>query len=195
MPVDLIPFGPIASDDRTITWPPHRDIVLNVAGFEEALRSAVILIISEELNVKVASLPGLAILKLLAWHDRRRQNNKDAADLHTLLTAYAAGENLDRLYGEEFGVLEDAGFDVDPAGAQLLVRDVARICDGTCLRRVEEILRSERLAEAADRTDGGSSQSFRRSREPVRGAARAVAPRAPGTRVERFRTPGLPTSC
>lgn len=45
-------------------------------------------------------------------------------------------------------MLEDAGFDVDPAGAQLLGRDVARICDGTCLRRVEEILRSERLAEA-----------------------------------------------
>src|SRR5271165_3960623 len=40
MPVDLIPFRGVASAQGTIVWPPGRDIVMNVAGFEEALASS-----------------------------------------------------------------------------------------------------------------------------------------------------------
>jgi predicted nucleotidyltransferase len=32
IPVDLIPFRGVASADGTITWPPSRDIVMNVAA-------------------------------------------------------------------------------------------------------------------------------------------------------------------
>jgi predicted nucleotidyltransferase len=61
MPVDLIPFGGISSDDRTIAWPPGRDIQ-SVAGFQEALRSSVLIRI-DDLEVRLASVPGLALLK------------------------------------------------------------------------------------------------------------------------------------
>src|SRR5580658_1260519 len=37
IPVDLIPFRGVASADGTIAWPPGRDIVMNVAGFEDQL--------------------------------------------------------------------------------------------------------------------------------------------------------------
>src|SRR5215469_6536454 len=40
LPVDLIPFGGVATGDGTIEWQPSRDIVMNVAGFEEALTSS-----------------------------------------------------------------------------------------------------------------------------------------------------------
>ena len=43
IPVDLIPFRGVASADGTIAWPPGRDIVMNVAGFEEALTSSVLI--------------------------------------------------------------------------------------------------------------------------------------------------------
>ena len=36
IPVDLIPFRGVASANQMIAWPPGRDVVLNVAGFEEA---------------------------------------------------------------------------------------------------------------------------------------------------------------
>jgi predicted nucleotidyltransferase len=39
-PVDLIPFGGVASAG-TIAWPPNRDVIMNVAGFEEVLESSV----------------------------------------------------------------------------------------------------------------------------------------------------------
>ena len=54
--------------------------------------------IEEHLIVRVASLAGLALLKLVAWSDRGRETNKDAADLYRLFTAYADAGNTDRLY-------------------------------------------------------------------------------------------------
>jgi predicted nucleotidyltransferase len=146
VPVDLIPFGPIESEHGTIAWPPDKDMVMNVAGFDEALRSAVLISIQDDLVVSVASLPGLTILKLLAWYDRRRLNSKDASDLYTLLSRYATAGNTDRLYDEELDLLESVAFDLDLAGTRLLGRDVAHICGGR-LRHIEEILSSSELAD------------------------------------------------
>jgi predicted nucleotidyltransferase len=73
IPVDLIPFRGIASPDVTFAWPPSRDIVMNVAGFEEAFESSVVIEAERGLIVRVASPPGLASLKLTAWADRGRE--------------------------------------------------------------------------------------------------------------------------
>lgn len=151
LPVDLIPFGPIASADGEIAWPPSRDVVLNVAGFDDALHSSVRIEIDRDLIVRVASLPGLTILKLFAWGDRGRENSKDASDLYTLLSTYADAGNLDRLYEEEADLLETADFDLVLAGAQLLGRDVARVCDGRSLNRLEGILDRAELVSQMNR--------------------------------------------
>jgi len=100
-PVDLIPFGGVASEDKTIAWPPNQDFVMSVAGFEEASESAIRLQVEDGLIVRVASIPGLTVLKLIAWERRRNENNKDAADLRHLLLYYGDAGNLDRLYEQE----------------------------------------------------------------------------------------------
>src|SRR5579863_8303356 len=135
LPVDLIPFRGVASANSTIEWPPNRDIVMNVAGFEEALTSSVSIEIDEDLSVRVASPCGLTLLKLVAWSDRGRETNKDAADLYRLLTTYADAGNTDRLYDQEMDLLEAVGFDMGLAGAELLGRDVARLCSRDALDR------------------------------------------------------------
>lgn len=76
IPVDLIPFRGVASADGTIAWPPGRDIVMNVAGFEEALTSSVLIEIEANLTVHVASVAGLTLLKLAAWVDRGRKQQR-----------------------------------------------------------------------------------------------------------------------
>jgi predicted nucleotidyltransferase len=63
----LVPFGELQVDKQTLAWPPEMD-VMTVTGFEEALRAAVEVELAANLMVKVASLPGLAILKLFAWY-------------------------------------------------------------------------------------------------------------------------------
>ncbi len=146
-PVDLIPFGGVASEDKTIAWPPNQDFVMSVAGFEEASESAIRLQVEDGLVVRVASIPGLTVLKLIAWERRRNENNKDAADLRHLLLYYGDAGNLDRLYEQEMPLLEAAGFDIELAGAQLLGRDAARICHRDTGARIRALLDSDALVE------------------------------------------------
>lgn len=128
IPLDLIPFGGVAGDDQTIAWPPGHDVVLNVAGFREGLDSADLVDLGAELSMRVCTLPSLSVLKLLAWRDRGRDNNKDATDFLALAQAYATAGNMDRLYDEEAPLLEMAGHDPDLAGAALLGKDAAILC-------------------------------------------------------------------
>jgi predicted nucleotidyltransferase len=147
IPVDLIPFRGVASANQTIAWPPARDVVLNIAGFEEAWASSLPVEVDEGLTVRVASVPGLTLLKLIAWADRRAQNNKDAADLYRLLTTYTDAGNFDRLYDQELALLEAVEFDLELAGAELLGRDVARICTAPGSEQARAWLTSPRFLD------------------------------------------------
>ena len=91
----------------------------------------------------MASVPGLTLLKLSAWADRGLESNKDAADLRRLFTTYADAGNTDRLYDREIDLLETAGFDMELAGAELLGRDVATICESRVLRQIRALVETE----------------------------------------------------
>ena len=130
-----------------IAWPPARDVVLNVAGFEEAWASSLPVEIEDGFTVRVASVPGLTLLKLIAWADRGVQTNKDATDLYRLLATYAEAGNLDRLYDHELALLEAVEFDLELAGAELLGRDVCRICPAPTLEQARGWLTSPKLLD------------------------------------------------
>lgn len=152
IPLDLIPFGGVAGEDQTIAWPPGHDVVLNVAGFQEGLDSADMVDLGEGLAVHVCTLPSLSVLKLLAWHDRGNENNKDASDLLVLAQAYASAGNTDRLYEEEAWLLEMAGHDPDLAGAALLGKDAATLCSPRTAQQVRSILADpERMLDQLQR--------------------------------------------
>jgi predicted nucleotidyltransferase len=166
MPVNLIPFGGVAVPDNTIAWPPDRDFIMNVAGFTEALDAAIHVTIGTDLSIRVASIPALAILKLLAWRDRGHEQNKDATDLARILPRYAAAGNEDRLYSECLPLLEAADFDIEVAGAMLLGRDASAICNAGTHPQVRSVLDSEQsidrligqMAQLALDTDAETSQ-------------------------------------
>jgi predicted nucleotidyltransferase len=143
LPVDLIPFRGVASERKTIAWPPEGDFVMNVAGFEEALDAALRVELEPSLVISVASLPGLAILKILAWADRHLENNKDAVDLYKIVTTFDSAGNRDRLFDQEIELLEAVDYDLTLAGAQLLGRDAARIADSAATEQIVSLLSSE----------------------------------------------------
>jgi predicted nucleotidyltransferase len=159
-PVDLIPFGGIEDREATIAWPPDGSVVMNVAGYREAFDAAAPVEIDPGFVVRVVSLPGLALLKLLAWADRGAADPRDAIDLAMLLRQYQAAGNEDRLYGAEMVVLETAGYDVDLAGPRLLGRDVARISRAETRRTLLALLDDgptlERLSRAMAREMGAA---------------------------------------
>ena len=115
-------------------------VTMNVVGYQEVLNAAEHVELDPTLMAKVASLPGLAILKLIAWHDRGLANPKDAHDLYFIMTRYADAGNTDRLYESEFALLEEAGFDPDIAGASLLGKDVARLASVETYQQMLAIL-------------------------------------------------------
>jgi predicted nucleotidyltransferase len=126
MVVDLIPFGGLENDDRTISWPPHGDIVMSVLGFEEAFESSIDVLLPSARQVAVVSLPMLAVLKVLAWSERRTlAPRKDAFDLLLILQNYLDAGNSERLYSEAGQLLESPDFDYELAGGWLAGRDAS----------------------------------------------------------------------
>jgi len=130
-PLDLVPFGGVELPGSEIAWPPDRAVVMNVAGYGEAFTSAILVEAEPGFAVRVASLPGLAILKLIAWTDRGASDPRDAIDLAILLRQYEAAGNEERLFGTEIGVLDIVNYDLDLAAARLLGMDAGRIAAPT----------------------------------------------------------------
>jgi predicted nucleotidyltransferase len=83
-PVDIVPFGGIASADGSISWPPGHHIEMSVVGFRECFQNAISVQVSAspDLIVKVADLAGLAIMKFVSWDESTERRGKDAADLY-----------------------------------------------------------------------------------------------------------------
>lgn len=122
-PVDLIPFGEVATDEHVLRWPPNHDVVMNVAGYAEALEAAWQVQIQPDLIVPVVSIPSLTALKIFAWLDRGANDRKDALDLALILHRYhdVAGEDL-----WAGSVLESVDYDRERGGAVLLGQHTRR---------------------------------------------------------------------
>ncbi len=143
--VDILPFGPITDEDKKISWPPEHEIIMSMAGFEEAYEYSITFRLSSnpELDIKLASLPGLAIMKLIAWKEKYPDRKRDAEDLLLIMNKYEEAGNSDRLHGEDLPLLQGEGFDTTLAGARLLGRDMARISNPRTFLIVKEILDDE----------------------------------------------------
>ena len=148
--VDVIPFGGLASPEEMIIWPPELDTAMNVAGFEEALSASVWISVAEALTVPVVSLPGLTVLKLFAWSDRRWDG--DATDIRQVIRFYADAGNEDRLYDSPLA--EEFGFDLELGGAKLLGADVVTLCRPATLQKLQHIFTSDNIEKFVDHMIG-----------------------------------------
>ncbi|MCQ8878728.1 nucleotidyl transferase AbiEii/AbiGii toxin family protein [Pseudoalteromonas shioyasakiensis] len=127
--VDIIPFGAIAGDSHSITWPPQYDIEMSVIGFNEAFNNAlnVTISVTPKLEIKVASPEGMLLLKLKSWQEREPHiRGKDAIDIYYLIKHYSKiPEVNDSLYNDDFMGAQD--FDELKASAMKLASDAQEI--------------------------------------------------------------------
>ncbi|WP_165497790.1 nucleotidyl transferase AbiEii/AbiGii toxin family protein [Pseudoduganella albidiflava] len=145
-PLDLVPFGAVEHKPHEIAWPPDMHVVMNVAGYGEALQTALTVDVGG-FDIRVVSLPGLAALKLLAWADRHDEHTKDALDLRFLMGNYHRAGNFDRLYDEAMDVMEKTGYDISLAGAALLGLDTRRMLAPATLTAMLAILHAPKLRD------------------------------------------------
>ena len=145
--LDIIPFGGVAEENHSISWPPEYDTKLSVAGFQECYQHAVSVLARAEpdLVVKVVSLAGLAILKLVSWDDNIERRGKDAADLFFIMRNYIDAGNVDRFF-EETDILKAEASDYDRSSARFLGRDIARIAGQATKVKLVGILEREAVS-------------------------------------------------
>lgn len=125
--IDLVPFGGLEEVRGQISWPPDFSIVMSTVGFREAYDHSREVRITDDLIVRVASLSGLAMMKIVAWDERRFE--RDAQDLGLIMRHYLAAGNEDRIYSEQgdcFDLLNEE-FDYNKASARILGRDIGRL--------------------------------------------------------------------
>ena len=63
---------------------------MSILGFEEVQKATEIVRIDEHLEIEVASLDGIFLLKLFAWQDRNQLHNRDADDMAFIINNYLA---------------------------------------------------------------------------------------------------------
>lgn len=143
--IDLIPFGGVETSPSTIAWPPDMLTLMNVTGFADAYAAAVRVQATPQLEFAAASLPGIAVLKLFAWADRRHANIKDAQDLLALLRGYHEAGNEHRIYESTgaLAALEAAAYDPELAGAWLLGSDVSNMVSATTRAGLHTLLAND----------------------------------------------------
>lgn len=83
--IDLLPFGEI-EEKFTIQFN-ERYTDLHVLGFSEVLQESGTVQI-EEKSLKIPSLPGMVILKLIAWSDRPEERDNDLYDILRIIEHY-----------------------------------------------------------------------------------------------------------
>lgn len=142
--IDIVPFGKVAEEDGNIYWPPDKTIAMSVRGFHEMADSTITVEIDGEFSIKIVSLPGLFILKLVAWKDRHLSGSKDAYDMALLLTNYLS-INMERAVEEHYDLYETEEFDPIIAGTRLMARDVRLLIPDNekTLEYLREILTEE----------------------------------------------------
>lgn len=143
--VDIVPFGNISGQKKTISWPPEHEVLMSIEGSQDAYESAMTLRLSDNpaLDVKVPTIAGMALMKIICWHDRYPERPKDAEDLLFLMDHYAEAGNEDRLYEKETEILRAEGFDPVMAGIRLLGRDIAAMVGNATGEALSSILKSE----------------------------------------------------
>ncbi|MDR6301764.1 nucleotidyl transferase AbiEii/AbiGii toxin family protein [Mesonia maritima] len=83
--IDLLPFGEI-EESFTINFD-KRHTYLHMLGFKEILQNPEMVQI-EEKSVQIPSLPGMVILKLIAWSDRPEERDSDLYDILRIIEYY-----------------------------------------------------------------------------------------------------------
>lgn len=146
--IDIIPFAGVEDGSHQLRWPPDFAVQMNLSGFAEAGAHALDVEIEKGWRIKVASLPALALLKLLAWQERGASDRKDAQDLLSIIRSYESTQDRTRVYEDRYiAVLEALDWEVSRAWIWMLGHDMRWLASGDTLAQVLEILQEEESRE------------------------------------------------
>ena len=137
--VDLIPFGDLESEG-IVTVKGTGFTSMNVEGFKEVYEQASEEIITEGQRFKVCTLPGIVILKLIAWDDRPEVRRDDIDDIAEIIKNYF--HLNDEVIFEQHSDLFTDDIELAEIASQFLGREIGKIVSGNpkLVERIKGIL-------------------------------------------------------
>lgn len=137
--VDILPFGPIESSTRNILWQ-QDNREMNMVGFTEAFVMAidVKIIESPPIVIKMVSMAGLALLKLLSWNDKPLERDRDAKDFRVIMYHYLETQSEEYLYDSYPDIAGDG--DYERISARSLGRDISKTAGVKVVLTIKAIL-------------------------------------------------------
>ncbi len=121
--LDLLPFGALEHPEGTITWTGGVEMDTNgLAVLDEQHQDLQL----DRTRLRVASLPAIVGLKLLAYRSRRTTTTHDIDDVHTILRGVEASVSDERIAADGLERLGSEDVTLNEIGAYLLGRDVGR---------------------------------------------------------------------
>jgi predicted nucleotidyltransferase len=142
--LDLLPFGDIENEYRETRIHKPRLFALDVPGFMELLPDAQEIEVGEGTTLKVCSLEGIVMLKLIAWDDKPARI-KDVTDIDHIIDVYFDFNDME-IYGDYMDVMD--AYDTNIGGYLQLVS--ARVIGrkiGALLKNSDDL--KERVATIA----------------------------------------------
>jgi predicted nucleotidyltransferase len=116
--IDILPFGEIEEKDSIKFNERYSD--LHILGFKEVLEDTEQVQI-EDTIVNIPPLPGMIILKLVAWSDRPEERDNDLSDILKIIEHYF-DHNFDEIIEHHNDTFPEDGFDQLLIAAEVLGR-------------------------------------------------------------------------
>lgn len=140
--VDLLPFGAIEDEHRKVTINGTGYTSVYVPGFKEVYDDALPEIEIDDYKFKCCTLPGIVLLKLIAWDDRpeaRRDDIKDIADI----LAHFFDMHQDEIYTNHLDLFEREELELIDMAAIVMGRELRNIAlrDEVLYERISDILK------------------------------------------------------
>lgn len=117
-----MPAGPNLRAARRIVWP-ESQFEMSLVGFEHVFTRSLLFSFTNDVQIKVAPPPVIALLKIVAYTEDQHRRLKDLIDLKWLFRHYEASSN--RIFGDDVFTAELE--DIEYANAFLLGSDVGAI--------------------------------------------------------------------
>lgn len=142
--VDLLPFGALEDEDRRVVVQGTGYTSIHVDGFKEVYDSNLPEVEMGGHKFKFCSLPGIVLLKMIAWQDRPEARTSDITDISDVLNHYF-NMHADEIYERHADIFTD-GSETDATltelAARVMGREIKSIAqrDGKLLARIANLL-------------------------------------------------------
>ena len=148
--IDVLPFGEI-EEEFTLNFN-KRQIDLHVLGLKEILADSREIYIDEKI-VQIPPLPGMVILKLVAWSDRPEDRDQDPGDILRIIQHYF-DYNYDEILEKHNDIFPEEEFDELKIAARVLGRNARKYLQSS------ESLKKRVLKILDEHTSSAKSSEF-----------------------------------